>query len=103
MDAFASTLLFIIDSILYLIMSVMDYQYASRADDDVTWANYQAHGPDSNANALLAATLGGVMRMKTREYQRLREAEEERAEAVALKMVAKLTVVRKFQAFKRRR
>ena len=72
--------------------------YLRTADHDVTWANYQAHGPDSNADASLAATSGGVRRMKTREYRRLREAEEEeRAEAVALEMVAKLASQKKVQ------
>ena len=90
---FTSTILFVIGSVLYLIMSVKDYKWANKlnelpmylrlADDDVTWINFRLE-EQYNASLLLdgeGAGGGGVRRMKTRELWRMREEEAEAEEA----------------------
>ena len=84
---FLSTMLFVIGSVLYLIMSVKDYQWANTlntlpmylriADDDITWYNYKAEEA-YNASLLQGAGGGvGVRRMKSRQLW-MKEKEEAR-------------------------
>ena len=84
---FTSTILFVIGSVLYLVMSLKDHKWANKlnelpmylrlADDDITWTNYRLE-EQYNASLLLDGEggSGGVRRMKTRELWRMREEEE---------------------------
>ena len=88
LSEFLSTVLFLIGSVLYLIMSVKDYQWANTlntlpmylriADDDITWYNYKAEEA-YNASLLEGAGGGvGVRRMKSRQLWMKQEEEEAR-------------------------
>jgi len=95
---FTSTILFVIGSVLYLIMSVKDYKWANKlnelpmylrlADDDVTWIYYRLE-EQYNASLLLDGEggSGGVRRMKTRELWRMREEEAEAEEEAQGKLL----------------
>lgn len=87
-SGFLSTMFFVVGSVLYLIMSVKDYQWANTlntlpmylriADDDITWYNYKAEEA-YNASLLEGAGGGvGVRRMKSRQLWMKQEEEEAR-------------------------
>jgi len=105
---FASVLLFVIGSILYLIMSVKDFHWAKTlqtlplwlrtVDDDIAWTNYRIEEkynaslpllPEEEEGAIAASRSGGVRRMKRRELREHRRLEEEENQAKIARRLSK--------------